>query len=449
VTALFVDAAGNVWVSNDTRVLHPDGTWTNYALPSSALTGDSMTAFAEDEHGRVWIGTRMGVSVWSPDGTWTNFIAAKSGLLDNWVQALLIDPQGNTWIGTDGGLSQRAPDGSWTNFGTPDAVQELAWDRTGRIWVVSGRYLGYLGYYDSSGHWHEFKVSNSDPSGPRCTDVHDVAFDQAGQLWIGTNGGVISVAAPASTQALKPPPLRTILVLRSMLEWASLVLLGLLFVAWATQRALWHSFPLDPRGRLRSSLVWLGASVVAGTTAVAIARPANEYGFCAIPGDNVPAAALLAMNALTSSFLGGLLIAVPAWMALSRSGQRLQSKLLALLVSGVAMVVFRELGPIDDWSSLPQAINWTILYGVVTGAIVGLLQGVLLARHAPHRLRVLLAWASATAAAWLLIGAIDVANPIDAEALLSNLPMTVAASSLMAVLLGGASAAWPAASRSA
>jgi len=58
---------------------------------------------ATDEQGRVWVGTRGGLSVLDPDGSWTTYSTANSGLANDRVNAIAIDGQGRVWVSTNVG----------------------------------------------------------------------------------------------------------------------------------------------------------------------------------------------------------------------------------------------------------------------------------------------------------------------------------------------------------
>jgi len=64
-----------------------------------------IAAFAQDAHGRIWVGTNGGVRIFEHelDLHCVN-ITTVHGLPDNQITALLADPQGEMWVGTTMGL---------------------------------------------------------------------------------------------------------------------------------------------------------------------------------------------------------------------------------------------------------------------------------------------------------------------------------------------------------
>ena len=63
-------------------------------------------AICEDMNGRIWFGTKAGISVF--DGSaWTSYTTDK-GLVSNNILSLTTDRNGVVWIGTDAGIGSFA-----------------------------------------------------------------------------------------------------------------------------------------------------------------------------------------------------------------------------------------------------------------------------------------------------------------------------------------------------
>lgn len=109
-----------LWASTKKNLWYHDGSnWNEVPIPniiyySEELTTSSISTFAIDPHGILWIGHRCGLSlyhyistfdglVWASyymdDDIWHN-IPFQIGLYDMWVASIVFDIFGNTWIGT-------------------------------------------------------------------------------------------------------------------------------------------------------------------------------------------------------------------------------------------------------------------------------------------------------------------------------------------------------------
>jgi hypothetical protein len=110
--------------------------WGPILLPS-----DKIYSMLIGPGGVKWFGTDSGVARHIGNKTlerWTSF-STKEGLVNNFVQAIAIDKSGKLWFGTKGGVS--IFDGSvWTSYNANDGLNSdnilcIAVDRTGIVWL--------------------------------------------------------------------------------------------------------------------------------------------------------------------------------------------------------------------------------------------------------------------------------------------------------------------------
>jgi len=113
--ALLQDSRGALWVG--TR--HAGVAWTRE--PSAAqpeferlstrdgLPSDHAPALAEDEQGRVWIGTGRGLARFEPESRALRCFGTADGLAGETVNDLLCDEDGALWAACAGGLSRLDP----------------------------------------------------------------------------------------------------------------------------------------------------------------------------------------------------------------------------------------------------------------------------------------------------------------------------------------------------
>ncbi len=120
VLSLGIDTHGNVWVGLDDAGLSAFNgtTWTHFPVDDSGLTNDTVRSITVGPDGRVWFGTKGGVSVYdNTTGIWTNYNEFTSGLAHNEVFDIAIDSSGRVWIATADGASL-LEGGAWKTFQT-------------------------------------------------------------------------------------------------------------------------------------------------------------------------------------------------------------------------------------------------------------------------------------------------------------------------------------------
>jgi len=182
IRALSSSRDGTLWIGTQSHgIVHVvDNKFVPYSVPEGLLN-PFVRCILEDSKGAVWFCTLGGLARWR-EGTFDGF-TARDGLEDNNVQAIAEDPQGRLWVGTSSGLSLLERD-KFVTF--PDQqlfagqpVTCLAVDRDGGVWVGGNRTLArYLGgravtVYELGG-----------PAVPPA--VQKLAIDSTGALWVGT-----------------------------------------------------------------------------------------------------------------------------------------------------------------------------------------------------------------------------------------------------------------------
>ncbi|MEJ6004460.1 two-component regulator propeller domain-containing protein [Paucibacter sp. AS339] len=199
------------------------------------LPRDNVTAFAQDKHGFIWIGTQAGLSRF--DGyRLVNYrhVEGKPGSLgEDWVQALLLDPQGQLWVGTRRGLQRYRPElDDFETLSLPAGpgsgqghlqVNAICADAKGNLWVGTES-----GLYQYQTQIQKFQVHTAGLSHPR---VLSLSVDESGQLWIGTESGVdhwspgaqtlSAVKVTASQMAFAMAPAKIVLVDAQNLLWVA------------------------------------------------------------------------------------------------------------------------------------------------------------------------------------------------------------------------------------
>lgn len=226
VSGLAFDKNGDLWISNHTAVngrpvslLKTDGSWQNF---SQTCGQDKLFQAAVDLNGYKWFivdGEQAGVLVFDerdPDDPGDDrcraFTANNSNLPTNNTFSLAADLDGNIWVGTGQGVvifecggsvfepecrgSRRIveQDGFGAYLLETEEVLAIAVDGTNRKWVGTRN-----GVYVLSPNGNEQIARFTDENSPLLdNNILDIAIDQeTGEVFIGTNAGVISYQSDA------------------------------------------------------------------------------------------------------------------------------------------------------------------------------------------------------------------------------------------------------------
>lgn len=112
---LFEDSRGRVWIglrfSGVSMTDEPDAERPRFVNYSTArgLPSNAVWAIAEDETGRIYLGTGRGVCELDVETGHARVYTTADGLAGDVVNALFRDRRGNVWAGTSGGLSRIDP----------------------------------------------------------------------------------------------------------------------------------------------------------------------------------------------------------------------------------------------------------------------------------------------------------------------------------------------------
>jgi ligand-binding sensor domain-containing protein len=155
--------------------------WSHYDK-TSGLVDNRVQAIARDAEGKLWVGTRKGLSRF--DGArWRN-ITRDGGLPDDDINTIFIGPRGDAWIGTSRGFGLYR-DGGWSRLGLPGTVTgekvSVVSDGEGTIW------FGYAGGLMSFRGDEEGLQVTEELTG---TPVTALMASRTGDLWVGTGDGL-------------------------------------------------------------------------------------------------------------------------------------------------------------------------------------------------------------------------------------------------------------------
>ncbi len=224
INDLAIDQNGTKWIGTDEGLVKFDGTnWWTYKTSNSGLPHDHVSLIAIDGNGSVWmtseysyinygIGYSVAELVKFDGTTWTVYNSANSGMPYNLVSSIAIDDNGTVWIGllqyihtdfgdyTEGGLAKF--DGTdWTLFDTSNSglpyegVSSVSIDGNGSVWMATESQWNWNLYYYYDAELVKFDgttwtVYDTTNSGLPDNYINDIALDQSGIKWIGTDDGL-------------------------------------------------------------------------------------------------------------------------------------------------------------------------------------------------------------------------------------------------------------------
>jgi len=187
VSDLCEDHVGSLWVGTRQQGLFCLQTnHISHFTKIEGLADDRVTSLAVDGQGKLWIGTRFGLSVW--DGVRFNRFGRADGLPDENISSVFVARGGTVWITTQGGVCV------WRNgkfqpyaFDTDSTGRSPEFlgvyeDRQKNIWAYGDTYLVNLA--DSLGN----RLNNFRRGDLSSTRLWSFCEDREGRLWVGTSG---------------------------------------------------------------------------------------------------------------------------------------------------------------------------------------------------------------------------------------------------------------------
>ncbi len=191
VRAVFEDSQGALWVGTDgAGAYRLDARGMTVFDRNDGLSGATVTALAEDHLSRIWIGTNEGLDLIEHDQITS--MQSLFGTAGPAAVHLIYEDRGhNLWVATEArGLFLISAHGT-RHLGMADGLPS--------DWVISihedERGILWLGTTDGLALWHNGKlISLAHFGGPLRETIMQLLEDDAHQMWLTTNKGLISVA---------------------------------------------------------------------------------------------------------------------------------------------------------------------------------------------------------------------------------------------------------------
>jgi signal transduction histidine kinase/ligand-binding sensor domain-containing protein len=192
---LLLDHNGGLWIGTEDRgLLHAHQGRMDLFTRSDGLSGDYIDGLFEDREGNIWVATVNGLDRFRDFAV--PMISVKQGLSNAVVWSVLAARDGSIWLGTPGGLN-RWNNGQITIYskgssGLPDdELESLFQDDRGRIWFSSRRGVAYF-------ENDRFIPVSAVPGG----QVHSIAEDRAGNLWISQDQSLFHLLRGSSAERI-------------------------------------------------------------------------------------------------------------------------------------------------------------------------------------------------------------------------------------------------------
>ncbi len=182
VTAISRANSGQMLLGTQNGMSFFDGSIFTILKKTDGLAGNQVSAFHQASDGTLWIATSSGISRYM-NGELTTY-TAMDGLAGNWVTSILEDRNGVLWTGSlHGGVSQfNGESFDKVDTGHGFSVRDIVQDGNGVIWIATTRGL-------TSFNGEEF-VNYTMENGLPSDDITVIYEASDGKLWVGTKPGV-------------------------------------------------------------------------------------------------------------------------------------------------------------------------------------------------------------------------------------------------------------------
>ncbi len=212
VNAIIQDRAGFIWIATQGGLHRYDGyrfvLFQHSPDDPRSLPDSFVTALAEDDRGRLWIGTNANGLAWYDTATGHFVSDAGNGERDaaprrGTVSALLFDPAHGLFVASRSGLELISREGKLrdiltfeTRHGGDTAVRKLARAADGAIWAATT-----AGLYRIDPKLLRAELSTGAPAG----EILSVYGDRLGRVYAGTASGLYRVESEGTGTRLWPP----------------------------------------------------------------------------------------------------------------------------------------------------------------------------------------------------------------------------------------------------
>jgi ligand-binding sensor domain-containing protein/serine phosphatase RsbU (regulator of sigma subunit) len=182
----------NIWVAiSDVGIAKYNGkSFNNYSVEHDLLD-NSVYSILVDKNGKVWCGTKEGISLY--DGIkFLNMDMATLMISDKDVNAIIQDKKGDIWFGTGGGLAKYGGGGAITTYDEAEGLlhkntKSLTESADGNIWIGTNNGGLYMFDVQAEGKIKIRFVANDSLLGSN--SIKSLVFQDDKNLIVGTDKG--------------------------------------------------------------------------------------------------------------------------------------------------------------------------------------------------------------------------------------------------------------------
>jgi two-component sensor histidine kinase len=179
------DRNGVLWFGTSDGVARIERGVVKPLPPGRSLRGQRVLSIHEDGQGRIWCGTREGLSVFGRDEVLQHYPAGEDGPGRS-IRSIVEGRDGTLWLASDQGISRfdgRAFSRYTTSEGLSDnTVSCLLMDASGRLWAGTSNGL--------TCHTGEQFVTRRFAADFGSNFINLLLADRQGRIWAGTNNGL-------------------------------------------------------------------------------------------------------------------------------------------------------------------------------------------------------------------------------------------------------------------
>jgi ligand-binding sensor domain-containing protein/GGDEF domain-containing protein len=213
ISKLLVDKSNNLWVATRggglslfNESLNNFQHFTTKSV-TAAIIDDNVNEILQDSEGRIWIGTKNGLTILSKvDGTWQSQqiqqqLGNPDSLTNNMVHALLQTKDNRIWVGTNGGgisvfdlagdfIKQILFNQHEKIFEASKLINSLFQDHQGNVWIGTVE-NGLIKYHPITHQTIHYRYDSKEPQSITSDTIVATFQDSANKIWIATDKGVL------------------------------------------------------------------------------------------------------------------------------------------------------------------------------------------------------------------------------------------------------------------
>jgi transcriptional regulator with GAF, ATPase, and Fis domain/ligand-binding sensor domain-containing protein len=301
INAMHLDFEGNIWIGTFNSGLNKYNPYTkkvtrflHKTTDPNSISHDNINAICSDSLGIIWVGTDNGLNKLTPkESSSDEYLIERflhqtinsNSISNNSIYALLIDRSLNLWLGTADGLNivvnehmsseqvefkHFKSDINDVNTLSNNIVRAIYEDSKRELWIGTDR--GYNGVIKNSrGEILGFKRYLSVPNNNNSishNEVYAINEDNAGKIWIGTNGGGLNLFDkdtesftryshdPLDSRSLSYNEIRSLFKDRSGTMWIGTYGSGIDKVSRGAGEFILYKYRPDEQNSLSHPIVW-------------------------------------------------------------------------------------------------------------------------------------------------------------------------------------------------